>query len=224
MFEVIPNWHPFFVHFTIALLLVSVVFFVLLKLVKNETTQQQIKTVAYWNLWLGTAFAAVTVIAGWYAYNTVAHDTPSHLAMTDHRNWALATFFVFIIVVLWSIKEYKNTSGVNGAFVIVMLIAGGLLLSTGYRGGEAVYRHGLGVMSLPKVEGEGHAHEHAEGEGHEPVKAAEKMPGEHISSEHMSGEHMHDSLAPMPAEKEQSSETVKPVIQKPVHDHSTHQH
>ena len=166
MFEVILNWHPLFVHFTIALLSMSAIFFVALKCVKKDSIQEQLKTLAYWNLWLGTGFAIVTAIAGWFAYNSVAHDTPSHEAMTEHRNWALITLSVFIVVSYWSIKEYKSVTRVSVTFVLVMAMSFVLLASTGWRGSEAVYRYGLGVMSLPKAEGEGHAHEHADGQSH----------------------------------------------------------
>ncbi len=175
MFEVIPNWHPLFVHFTIALLSMSAVFFVVLKGVKKDSIQEQLKTLAYWNLWLGTGFAIVTAIAGWFAYNSVAHDTPSHEAMTEHRNWALITLSVFIVVSYWSIKEYKSVTRVSVTFVFVMAMSFVLLASTGWRGSEAVYRYGLGVMSLPKVEGEGHAHEHADGQSHTSISATQAI-------------------------------------------------
>ncbi|MCK4864607.1 MAG: DUF2231 domain-containing protein [Gammaproteobacteria bacterium] len=160
MFEVLPNWHPLFVHFVVALLSMSTLFFVALKILATHKLHVSLKIMAYWNLWLGTGFAVITVIAGWFAYNSVAHDTPSHAAMTDHRNWALVTLGVYIIISLWSWKHYKSVKTVGMAFTFVMVMASALLVSTGWRGSEAVYRYGLGVMSLPKVEGEGHAHEH----------------------------------------------------------------
>ena len=161
MFEVIPNWHPIFVHFAIALLSMSTVFFVALKIMSNHSIQEQLRVLAYWNLWLGTGFAVATAIAGWFAYNSVAHDTPSHEAMTEHRNWALVTLTVFILISIWSIKQYKNINNVSVTFTIIMVIGFVLLASAGWRGSEAVYRYGLGVMSMPKVEGDGHAHEHS---------------------------------------------------------------
>ena len=166
MFEVIPNWHPLFVHFSIALLSMSSLFFVMLKFIKKNTVEEPLKIMAYWNLWIGTGFAIITATAGWFAYNSVAHDTPSHEAMTDHRNWALLTLSVFIVASVWALKQYKSVKETGMTFTLVMLVAFVLLVSTGWRGSEAVYRYGLGVMSLPKVEGEGHAHEHADGEGH----------------------------------------------------------
>ena len=165
MFEIVPNWHPIFVHFTVALLSVSVGLFAITPFTKPPL-QEQWLVVARWALWFGAGFTVLTGLTGLYAYNTVAHDTPSHIAMTDHRNWAIATMTLFFAATIWSIVGVRRQLKLGGAFVITMVIAGGLLGSTAWRGGEIVYRYGLGVMSLPEVAGEGHAHEHADGGGH----------------------------------------------------------
>ncbi len=163
MFEVIPNWHPLFVHFVVALLSMSTVFFVALKLMPTHKLHDTFKTMAYWNLWLGTGFAVIAATAGWFAYNSVAHDTPSHEAMTEHRNWALVTLSFYVVVTFWSFKVFKRVEKTGMGFTAVIILASVLLVSTGWHGSEAVYRYGLGVMSLPKVEGEGHSHEHSVG-------------------------------------------------------------
>jgi uncharacterized membrane protein len=161
MYEVLPNWHPLFVHFSVALLSISTLFFVALKMPVLQSLREPFKVLAYWNLWLGTGFAVITAIAGWFAFNSVAHDTASHAAMSEHRNWALTTLGIFIVVSLWSFKQYKHETKHGLTFTAGMLLGFFLLVSTGWHGSEAVYRYGLGVMSMPKVEGEGHAHEHS---------------------------------------------------------------
>jgi len=179
MFEVLPNWHPLFVHFVVALLSMSTLFFVSLKILATHKLHGHLKVMAYWNLWLGTGFAVITVIAGWFAYNSVAHDTPSHAAMTDHRNWALVTLSVYTLITFWSFKSYKKVKDTSMTFTIVIILASALLVSTGWRGSEAVYRYGLGVMSLPKSEGDGHAHEHSEGDKSSSSKNHQDAVAEH---------------------------------------------
>lgn len=169
MIEIIPNWHPIFVHFTVALFSISTLFYLLAHVSKNSELQSQWLIVARWTLWAGALITLITVAAGWQAFNTVEHDAPSHAAMTDHRNWAMGAFAFIIIIAVWSVVLHRARVTKNWLFVCLMLIASGVLASTAWRGGEVVFRYGLGVMSLPKVEGEGHAHEHAEGSGHDGV-------------------------------------------------------
>ncbi len=163
--EIIPNLHPVFVHFTVALLSLAVGLFIITPFVKSPLKEQW-QTVARWSLWFGAAITIFTGFAGLDAYNTVAHDTPSHLAMTDHKNWAIVTIVLFLLLAGWSIVLVRKGKKLGTAFVVCMLVAGGVLASTAWSGGEVVYRYGLGVMSLPKAEGEGHSHSHAGGGGH----------------------------------------------------------
>ncbi len=167
MIEILPNWHPIFVHFTVALLSVAVVLQLLVHFLPSTSVRNEWMIVARWSLWLGAALAIVTAIAGWYAYNSVAHDEVSHLAMTDHRNWALVTLALFVALAIWSFQRWWSQrtpiQGKAGVIFLLGLAVGGVLLaSTAWRGAELVYRHGLGVMALPKVDAEevGHAHEH----------------------------------------------------------------
>ena len=163
--EIIPNVHPIFVHFTVALLSLSVGLYAITPFIKSPLKEQW-QTVARWTLWFGAGITIITGFAGLYAYNTVAHDTPSHLAMTDHRNWAVVTIVLFLALAAWSIVWARKGKALGPVFVVCMLVAGAVLASTAWRGGEVVYRYGLGVMSLPKSEGEGHSHSHAGGAGH----------------------------------------------------------
>lgn len=180
MFEIIPNWHPIFVHFTVALLSLAVGLFAVTPLVSSPLKEQWL-VVARWTLWFGAGFTVITVAAGFYAYNTVAHDTPSHAAMMDHRNWAVATIALFMALTVWSVVAVRKGKQLGVAFVVAMLISGGVLASTAWRGGEAVYRYGLGVMSLPKAKGEGHDHGHEEAampQQHDAGRGAEGTHGE----------------------------------------------
>tara|TARA_Y100001936_G_scaffold241416_1_gene277191 strand:+ start:563 stop:1138 length:576 start_codon:yes stop_codon:yes gene_type:complete len=164
--EIIPNWHPIFVHFTVALLSLSS----LLYLAGLVLRRPNLLIVARWNLWIGAGITVGTVLAGFYAYNTVAHDGPSHAAMTDHKNWALVTASIFGVLAIWSLAKHRGAKSVSSGFVVLILLASGLLAVTGYKGGEVVYRHGMGVMRMPEISGDGghgsHAHGEDAGAGH----------------------------------------------------------
>ena len=166
MIDIIPNWHPIFVHFTVALLATSAALFLLGTFLSGKGVAEVFIKTAHINLWIGSVITIGTILAGFDAYNTVDHDTPSHLAMTDHRNWALATGALFALITLWSAAIYRRCAKVKAPFLLLLLIATGVLTATAFKGGELVYRHGLGVMSLPNSSGEGHSgHAHPDG-GH----------------------------------------------------------
>ena len=218
MIEIIPNWHPIFVHFTVALLSLSVICFVIQRPLAETIIGDNFLIVARYSLWLGVLMSIVTVIAGWDAYNTVNHDDLSHAAMTEHRNWGLATFALFAFLGLW----WKIVSGIDEKasliFILCLLIGAGLLGSTTYKGSQLVFKFGLGVQSLPSkddhtaggLHGDGHDHAHSNtsADHHDTNnshKSSNKDSGEkhshdslsdsdHHLSSHESIEHSHDSI------------------------------
>lgn len=160
MLNIIPNWHPIFVHLSVGVLSAAVLFFAAAKIAAGKPWSGFLGTVARGNLWLGAVVTLATVATGWYAFNTVEHDTISHAVMKVHRNWALATAVVFLILALWSWRAYRRPGGESGAFVGASIVALALLMTTGWYGGELVFRHGLGVMSLPESHSQDNGHHH----------------------------------------------------------------
>ena len=61
--EIIPNWHPIFVHFTVALLSISSLLYLAGFLLKKP----HFLIIARWNLWIGGAITVAIVLAGFYA-------------------------------------------------------------------------------------------------------------------------------------------------------------
>lgn len=192
--EIIPNWHPAFVHFTVALLTVSTLLFLVSKLATNWRLEDQWLATAYWNLWIGTLVTIGTAIAGWYAFNTVEHDTESHKVMLEHRNYALSTLAVFVVLAVWAIFQYRAAKRPSAIFIIAAFVGWGLVLTTAWHGGELVYRHGLGVMALPKVGPHSHANG-AEDHGHpEDVGAHGHVDDGHAHDGAATDDHHQDAL------------------------------
>jgi uncharacterized membrane protein len=154
MIEPLPNWHPVFVHFTVALYATSAALFFVARIFARRSWSAACLNVAYWNLWLGAGLTVATVAAGFYAYYTVDHDAASHAAMADHRNWALATAAVWWVLALWAARDYAPNRAVRGPFLGALVLSVGLLTVTGWKGGDLVYRHGLGVLSAPQIAAE----------------------------------------------------------------------
>ena len=170
MIEILPNFHPIFVHFTVALFSTSVLLFVATRLLGkylSKSLNEQWAVVARWNLWFSLPATIITVLAGFYAYNTVAHDTPSHAAMTEHRNWAIAVFVLIVLTASWSITRALSNRPLGKFFIGLLLITQTVLLITAWHGGELVYRHGLGVLALPQTEIGGNGHN----DGHDHIHA-----------------------------------------------------
>ncbi len=161
--EIIPNLHPFFVHFTISLITISFLSLLSAKIIKSfhfTKFHKELLIVSKWCLWLGSLAVICTVGAGFYAYYSVnSHSMNSHMAMLTHRTWALITFTVIIVMSLWSLilQWYKKppkllyTLGLFLAFLGVMI--------TGFYGSELVYRYGLGVMVPLNQEEHKHIHQ-----------------------------------------------------------------
>lgn len=163
MIEIIPNWHPIFVHFTVAILSLIGVIQLCLYFLKSSPLKTSLEHTQKWLVGFGVFAVIATATTGLLAYYSVNHDGPSHIAMTDHRNWGLFTAILFLVSSMLFIVKNKGLKNL-ARFGFVLVTA--LVTVTAFKGGEIVYRYGLGVMSMPQVTGEGHAHEHADGQGH----------------------------------------------------------
>ena len=200
MIEIIPNWHPLFVHFTVALFSLSVLFFILQLPLAITEIGDNFLVFARYSLTLGIAFTILTVIAGADAYNTVAHDTSSHLAMKEHRLWALITAAIFLSAWLWSLVSLKGKEKA-GVVLILMLIAGaGCLFVTGQKGSLLVFKHGLGVESLPQV-GKHSYSDHEQGK--EPNVGTSQDDG--MKEDSHDGKHKRDAVQTQSGESEDES-------------------
>lgn len=159
MLEIIPNYHPIMVHFTIALMVVSLAMLILSHIVKKQKKLQlECLIVSRWCLWLAAIASIFTVIAGFYAYYTVGHDTISHQVMTIHRNWGIVTFVMIWIAAMWSFLLYIKGKSPRWLFTLWLAIVVALVMITGWYGAELVFRYGIGVKSMPQIEAVGHQH------------------------------------------------------------------
>ena len=181
MLEAIGRLHPLFIHFPLALLISGGLFSLGSRLIRHEATRNAFQVAGTWNFRLGVLSLLPALLTGWAAYQTVAHDAPSHAAMTLHRNWALATGALFLGLAALAWRE-RGKGWPSGWLVWSALITSLALLGiTGLLGGNLVYRHGLGVQSLPVSEGDGHAHGsegHPHGAGQDRKESQPAVPGE----------------------------------------------
>ncbi len=217
MIEIIPNWHPLLVHFTVGLLCTSVLFYLASAcLSKTNSWKKQWLNMANWSLWSGCLFAMGTAFAGWLAYNSVAHDSASHAAMTLHRNWALPTASSFLLLGIWAIFIARKDRRPGFLFLTFSILAASALMVTGWLGAEAVYRYGLGVKSLPVVSEGADGHNHSHGSEHD--KSATNEEGHQhdkieIEQPLTEGGHQHSH------EKKETPPEIEQTIQPNGHQH-----
>lgn len=190
--EIIPNLHPFAVHFPIALVSLSAFFHLEALVIRGKPAcATHCAVLAHTTLWLGALAAIPTVLFGWQAFNSVHHDDVSHAAMLVHRTWALSTLAVLAVLAIWDAWRSKVTSMPVWWFTGAVVGAWAMVAVTAWHGGELVYRHGLGVISLPAAETGWHGHAHGLSES--PVPAHEDiMPQSVEVHEHAHADHEHE--------------------------------
>ena len=151
MVDVIPNWHPLFIHFPIALIGVSLLFHLGASLFGKHRLAGEWRAVARWTLWLGALSTLPAAWFGWLAFNSVEHDDAGHAAMLLHRQFALLAVAASVSVA--GIAHYARKY-IAFAKWQTLLVAGlfALIGAMAWLGGEVVYRHGIGVPVLPEKE------------------------------------------------------------------------
>ena len=214
MIEIIPNFHPVVVHFPIALTIVAFISALSSQLFKKRAFASHLAIISHYMLWLAAATAIVAVAFGWLAYNSVNHDDAGHAAMTVHKYWAFTTAVVLVLLALLDFKKHLSSTIMPLYLVGLLGLASGLVGATAWLGGEVVYRHGIGVMSLPAQESsvQDSSSQNAEGKPHE--HGASNNNAEVLKKEPASMEG-HDMNA-MPAMDET---TPKPDQKAPSHTH-----
>jgi len=172
-----PNIHPILVHFTYALSLSALIMYLLGRALPVGERRKGADIAADWMLALASIAILGTIAAGFYAYYTVAHDGPSHAAMTTHRNWAVPTGAAILILAAW--RFFTRQKAPKVLFLSLFTLAALSLSVTAWWGGNIVYKYGLGVQSLPTVTGDGHDHDHgAEAGGDESESTHDHSAGE----------------------------------------------
>ncbi len=138
----LQNLHPVIVHFPIALLTVSVLFYLLGAFLKKENFFFAGK----WLLYFGTASAAVAVWTGLQAANSVWHDEEAHLIMMPHQYLGIGILILSFIFSLWLLVSKSNipTKG-RLIFLIGMILLGAAIAQQADFGGRLVYLKGVGV-------------------------------------------------------------------------------
>lgn len=130
--------HPAAVHFPIALLSAGWVAGVLGR--RREAAAQA----ASWLLWGGTVSAWAALGLGLVAAKTAPHVPSAWETLNLHQTLGWWTVGLFTALSLW---RWRLGRKAEGYFLAAWLVACGVLLATGFQGGELVFTHAMGVAT-----------------------------------------------------------------------------
>ncbi len=167
------NVHPAFVHFPIALLPVTLLFYAL----GLGFRQQAWLLAGRACLYLSLLATAVTVATGFIAEDSFPHNEKIHEMIETHQATGLIVLGITAILTLWSFWHRDQKPRGAWVFVLVTAIACYFVLQNGDIGSRMVFVEGAAVKpAVPIVAEPGHKHGHPEDEHNEHPKPSEPAP------------------------------------------------
>lgn len=149
-FENVFNIHPLFVHFPIALTYVAG----LLVIFHLVTKRDDYLKMASFMIYLSAVSAAVTILTGYMAADSLGHDSPGHDFVHIHREFMqVYTGLIISLAVLQylvnaKLRPWLAASWVKGVRLALLATTLVVLTLGADRGGYLVFKHGMGVNML----------------------------------------------------------------------------
>lgn len=160
------NVHPAFVHFPIALLPSSLLFYALGLMVGRRSLLVAGRACLY----LAAASSLLAVGTGWAAQKVPHNETIHHILLT-HRAIGISILLVSLLLAAWSFAQVDERPRGAGGFLAVLGIANLLVMQNADLGARMVFLHGAAVKPAlefvspkgahgpPGDEGPAHAHD-----------------------------------------------------------------
>jgi uncharacterized membrane protein len=101
--------------------------------------------VGTWNLSIGAVAVLAALGSGLAAAIDLHVGAAAHVAIAAHVKSAILTTVLVGAAALWRAFGVASTSRPSWLFVLLLWAAAAALTVTGYRGGQNVYRYGIGV-------------------------------------------------------------------------------
>lgn len=143
----IPNVHPAFVHFPLALFPSALLLYALGMALKRPSWMVAGRACLY----LAAAGTIVTLVTGWQAQNTFAHNERIHHMMMTHLRIGLIIGGLAFLLTAWSfMHRAQRPKGAYG-FLILLTAITYLVLQNGDLGSRMVYMEGAAVKpAIPR--------------------------------------------------------------------------
>ncbi|HYX28551.1 MAG TPA: DUF2231 domain-containing protein [Pyrinomonadaceae bacterium] len=142
-----PPLHPAFVHFPIALVVVSF----LADLLGRIFNKASLRWTGLWSMVAALIFGAITAATGywdWKRLGGVLGDTNRYVDF--HFDVGLVLVGAVIVLTIWRVIYSRRDRQPGVPYLIAMLLATGLVLFQGWYGGQMVYSQGAGVSAASK--------------------------------------------------------------------------
>lgn len=133
--------HPAFIHFPIALIIVSFI----LDLCGYVFRNSSLRSAGWWTLFAAGAFAIVTALTGFWDMQHVPMDDVDATYVDFHMWVGVALLFSAVILVVWRGMLFSRREVVTFAYLTASTLVVALVLFQGWIGGELVYSYGVGV-------------------------------------------------------------------------------
>ncbi|MGA2341767.1 MAG: DUF2231 domain-containing protein [Steroidobacteraceae bacterium] len=145
------EWHPIAVHFPLALVTTGAAALGAARL--WERRRATLATIGTWNLCLGAFGALVALATGLAALASVEIGAAARAAVGLHVKWAIFTTVGVLLLAVWRTAGAAQDSRPSRWFLGVLWALVAALIVTGYRGGQNVYRYGVGVTRAAAAAG-----------------------------------------------------------------------
>lgn len=139
------EWHPIAVHFPLALTVTAACALSAARLAARSRHGAALATVGTWNLCLGAVGALVALATGLLAVAVVDLGPQAHAAVGLHVRWAIFSVMALVLIAVWRGAGGAQDAPPSRLFLGVLWAVTAALIVTGYRGGQNVYRFGVGV-------------------------------------------------------------------------------
>jgi uncharacterized membrane protein len=142
--------HPFVDHFTVALIVVGILVDLVASLIPSRIWPRQM---ALTLMILGTAAAwGSQVTGGWEAGRVWENVTGPAMDVLKRHAWLGDKLpWVFLVLAVWRIGVQFTLflARTRPIYILVAVIAGGVILYQGSLGGKLVYEYGVGTALMP---------------------------------------------------------------------------
>jgi uncharacterized membrane protein len=145
--NIIPGWHPIAVHFPLALIVTAALTLTFAAVLPAHRHAKALAAVGTWNLCLGALAILFALGTGLAAVIDLHVGSASRQAISLHVKSAVVTTVLVLLVAVWRGAGTDADSRPSRFFMLMLWAATAALMVTGYRGGQNVYRYGIGVAA-----------------------------------------------------------------------------